>query len=96
MDPEFITTEHWSDISTVLRFLWLYFLFIIGFAFTILLAHAIIPSLVSTGQLPASADRLRPLMYLSALGILVFALGFLVLSMVNADVIGQLWGRWWI
>ena len=50
MDPEFITNEHWADISTVLRFLWLYWLFIIGFATNMLLAHALIPISSSGGE----------------------------------------------
>ena len=96
MDPEFITTEHWADISTVLRFLWLYWLFIIGFATNMLLAHALIPSLISSGQLPASVGRIRPLLYLSALGILTIAILFFILTAVNADVIGTFWDRWWV
>ncbi|MCZ6615063.1 MAG: hypothetical protein O6920_04685 [Chloroflexi bacterium] len=96
MDPEFITNEHWADISTVLRFLWLYWLFIIGFATNMLLAHALIPSLIASGQLPSSMGRVRPLLYLSALGILTIAILFLVLSVVNADVIGRISERWWI
>lgn len=96
MDPGFITTDQWSGISTMLRFLWAYWLFIIGFAFTFLLAHAIVPSMVSTGQLPPGTIRLRPLLYLGALGILGFALILFILTMVNAGVVGRLWERWWI
>lgn len=96
MDPEFISREHWADISTVLRFLWLYWLFIIGFATNMLLAHALIPSLITSGQLPASVGRVRPLLYLGALGILAIAVLFFVLTAVNAGVIGRLWERWWI
>ncbi len=96
MDPEFLTTEHWSGISTMLRFLGAFWFFIIGFALTLLIAHAIVPSLVSTRQLPLSAARLRPMLYLGALGILSFALIFIVLTVVNGDVIKDMWERWWI
>ena len=96
MNPEVITTEHWADISTMLRFLWLYWLFIIGFATNMLLAHALIPSLISSRQLPSSVARIRPLLYMGALGILAIAILFFILTAVNADVVGRLWGRWWI
>ncbi len=96
MDPPFVTNELWHDISTMLRFLWVYLLLIIGFAFNFLLAHAIFPSLVASGHLPARIARLRPLFYLGAFGILAMALVFLVLTMLQADVVGRLWERWWI
>ena len=96
MDPEFITNEHWADISTALRFLWLYWLFIIGFATNMLLAHALIPSLINSGQLPSSVGRIRPLLYMGALGILAIAILFFILTAVNVDVIGRFSERWWI
>ena len=96
MDPEFITTSHWAGISTTLRFLWLYWLFMIGFASNMLLAHAIIPSLISSGQLPEAIGRVRPMLYLGAAGILGIAIIFFVFSVANADIIGEFWGRWWI
>ncbi len=96
MDPELVTTKDWADISTPLRFLWAYWVFIIGFAFTLLLAHAIVPSLVSTRQLPAGIARLRPMLYLGGIGILTIAVIFLVLTWANIGFIGRLWDRWWI
>ena len=96
MDPEFITTDDWQGISVMLRFLWAYWFIIIGFGSTLLLAHAIIPSLVSTRQLPLVFERFRPLLYMGALGILGLALALLVLASVNAYVIGDFWKRWWI
>ena len=96
MDPSYVTTEIWHDLSTVLRFFWVYILFIIVFAANFLLAHAIIPSLVSTGHLPQSFNRVRPLIYIGAFGILTVALLFVVLTLLNIGVIGEVWGRWWI
>ena len=96
MDPEFITTEHWSGISTMLRFLGAFWFFIIGFALTLLIAHAIVPSLVSTRQLPPSVARLNPLLSLGAFGILAITLLFIILTVINGDVIADFWERWWI
>ena len=80
----------------MLRFLWAYWFFIIGFALTLLIAHAVVPSLVYTRQLPLSIARLRPMLYLGALGILSFALLFLTLTVINGGVIKDIWERWWI
>ncbi len=96
MDPSFVSNDIWHGISTMLRFLWVYIVFIIGAAFNFLLAHAIIPSLADSGQLPARIAKLRPLFYLGALGSLILALVFIVLTAVNADVLGRVWPRWWI
>ena len=96
MDPEFLTNEHWAGISTMLRFLWAYWFFIIGFGLTLLLAHAVVPSLISTQQLPLSIGRLRPMLYLGALGILGFALVFIILTVINGGVIKDIFERWWI
>lgn len=96
MDPAYVTNEIWHGLSVMLRFLWLYLFFIIGVAFNFLIAHAVIPSLVDSGQLPPRIARLRPLFYLGALGLLVLALAFFVLTVINVDVIEEAWGRWWI
>ena len=96
MDPAFVDNQMWHDLSTMLRFLWVYMLFIIGFAMNFLTAHAIIPSLVASGQLPLRIARLRPLFYLGALSILVMAVGLFVLTALEADVVARIWERWWI
>ena len=96
MDPAFVTTGIWHDLSIMLRSLWVYVFFIIGFAFNFLLAHAVIPSLVYSGQLPPRFARLWPLFYLSALGSLALALVFIVLTIVKADVVHRVWDRFWI
>lgn len=96
MDPAFIDNQMWHDLSTMLRFLWVYMLFIIGFALNFLTAHAIIPSLVDSGQLPRRIAQTRPLFYLSALGILVIAVGLLVVTVVEANVVARIWSQMWI
>ncbi|MBI4200183.1 MAG: hypothetical protein HY535_06900 [Chloroflexi bacterium] len=97
MDPKpIVEIAIWHDISTALRFLWAYWFVIIGFAFNMLIAHAIIPSLVASGQLSPRVARLRPLFYLGALGILAVALLSLLLSMLQIGAIGRFWDRWWI
>ncbi len=96
MDPAFVDNELWHGISTMLRFLWAYLLFAIGFAALFLTAHAIIPSLVTTGHLPGQAARLRPLLYAAAGGSLVIAAILLALTLASADVVGKIWDRYLI
>ncbi len=96
MDPAFVTNEIWHDISGMLRFLWIYVLFIIGFALNLLIAHAVIPSLVGTGHIPVKLAKLRPVFYLASAGLLVVALAALVISMFQVDVVLGVFDRRWI
>ena len=56
-DPKPLTSANWENISTWLTYLWIYLPLVITFAFTMLIAHAIIPSLMATGQLPIDPSR---------------------------------------
>ena len=96
MDPEFITTSFWDRIGGTDTFLFLFGIFVIGFAFIFLTSHAIIPSLVASGHLPERAQRLRRGLYLSATIIFVAAVTFLAISMKFGQVIGDFWARRWI
>ena len=96
MDPSFVTTEVWHDISVMLRFLWIYLLLIIGFATLFLTAHAVIPSLASSRQVSSKITKLRPILYLMAFGTLLLAILMFVLTFVNAGWIPDVLDRWWI
>lgn len=52
MDPNRLTPQDWHNVSVMLRFLWVNVLTIIVFASMLLLAHAIIPSLLASGHVP--------------------------------------------
>ena len=80
----------------MLRFLWVYVLLIIAFAFNFLFAHAVIPSLASTGQLPPRVTKLRPLLYMAAFGALGLAAVFMVLTVLQLDILSKVLDRWWI
>ena len=53
MDPKALTSTDWHNIHLFLQWFWIYFPLISTFAITMLTAHALIPSAVSTGHLPA-------------------------------------------
>jgi hypothetical protein len=59
MDPKALTSTDWQNIHLFLQWFWIYFPLIVTFAITMLTAHALIPSAVTTGHLPASASKLK-------------------------------------
>lgn len=96
MDPAFVDNSIWHDISTMLRFLWVYVLVIIIAAFTFLTAHAIIPSLAGSGLLPTRIARLRPLLYIGSVGVFLIAAGIAMLILLQSDVSQRVLTKWWI
>ena len=78
-DPKAVTTANWQDIHIWLQWLWIYVPLVFTFALTMLVVHALIPSLVATRHLPAGANRLRiPLTGFAAI-VLVAAVVMMVL-----------------
>jgi hypothetical protein len=70
--PSKITSGQWSDLTTTLIYLWSFVGSMIIFAGCMLLGHGILPSLVSTGDLPPQYKSLRqPILVCSALFLLV-------------------------
>ena len=69
---------------------------ILTFALTLLTAHAIIPSLVITGQLPASANRLKIPMTGFAFLVLIAAVVVMVFGIERTLDIEKFWDRWLI
>ena len=97
MDPVFITAKDWSEIFTFIHFLWAIPLFTIGFAFNLLFAKAVVPSLVYTGHLsPERARLLRPVLYVFSFTSLA-ALAWVFFSLVrHRGILGQIYERLWI
>ena len=84
-DPRALTSVEWNNIHMFLQWLWIYFPLVVTFGLTLLTAHAVIPSLVNTGQLPESAQKLRiPLTSVAGL-LFVVAVVILILG-INAQI----------
>ena len=84
-DPKALTSIEWNNIHMILQWFWIYLPIVLAFGLTLLTAHAIIPSLVNTGQLPESTQKLRPVLTLFAAGL--FAAGVVILVLViNAQL----------
>ena len=84
----------WADVSLWLTYLWIYFPLIIIFAFSILIAHGLIPSGVRTGTYPAVLARLR--LPLTAVGVaaLAGAVVMMILTVMQSPMTLQnVWER---
>ena len=95
-DPKALTSVEWNNIHLFLQWFWIYLPIVVTFAITLLTAHALIPSLVNTGHLPESTQRLR--MPLTGFAALVFVAGVVILVLgINATLdVGQIYNRWLI
>ena len=84
-DPKALTSVEWNNIHMFLQWFWIYFPIVVTFGLTLLVAHAVIPSMVSTGQLPESTQKLR--VPLTGVAALRFVAGARILSLsINAQL----------
>ncbi len=95
LDPGRVTTPLWHLIHIVSGSLAAEIGFIVFAAFAFLMAHAIIPSLASTGRVPQAVVRQRPLFYILFIIGLGFAI-FLFQQWVRTahDALAPIWPRW--
>ncbi len=63
MDPQFLNREQWEQIGRLLPHLALFVALMVNMAISFLLAHAIIPSLAMTYDIPESVRGLRRILY---------------------------------
>jgi hypothetical protein len=84
MVPEFIGQESWSGILRLLVSLWAFVFFWVSFALSMLMAQAVIPSLVTSRHISARFQSLRPILYVVA------AIGFIGAIFFIANAVGLL------
>jgi hypothetical protein len=90
------TSGQWSDITTTLIYLWSFVGSMVMFAGCMLLGHGIIPSLVSTRDLPPQYKNLRqPILVVAALFLLVAVFCF-VNFLVHMSVVYDIFNRVWV
>lgn len=77
MGLEPLVQSTWDDLNQSLLYLALLHLTVVAFAGSILLARALIPSLIYTGHAPERLGRLRPVFYglaaLTGVGVVILA-----------------------
>ena len=93
-DPKGLTSANWNDIHVWLTLFWTYFPLVVTFALSMLTAHAIIPSLIITGHLPASASRLKAPLTGFAILVLIAAIVILAFGMNQTLNLEKFWDRW--
>ena len=93
-DPKALSSANWNDIHLWLTYFWIYAPLVLTFAFTILTAHALIPSLINTGHIPTSVSRLRrPFTFFAAL-VFIAAVFMMVLTINKTLDLAKFWDRW--
>ena len=96
VDPEAVDAALWADIGHWMHWLWAYLFSVVFLAFSFLTAHAVIPSLVSSGHLPRKFLKLRSPMYLFAVVFFGLAVFFMVWTVQNTMLLEELYDRFWI
>ena len=93
-DPNAMNAVLWHNVHLWLTYLWIYFPLIIIFAFSMLIAHGLIPSGVQTGTYPAALSRLRLPITVIGLAALGGAVAMMVLTAMQSPVTFQgVWHR---
>jgi len=100
VDPQALSQTDWSETGRLIALIIGFALAVITFAGSMLLAHAIIPSLVNSGQVPRKfvdkVQELRPMLYMGALAGFTAMVVLMVFIQHDARVIRNFWERWWI
>ena len=95
-DPKALTAVDWNNIHLLLQWLWIYLPLIATGSVTLVTAHALIPSLISTGHLSANANRLRTPLTIFAGVVFVAAVVILVFGINSTLDVGKFWDRYLI
>ncbi len=96
-DPSGLGSTDWANLSNWLTLLWIFFPLVITFAFSMLIAHAFIPSAVQTGHIPQKISMLRLPITVFGLVALAGAVILMVLVAMQAtDTLGLIWENFWI
>ena len=78
IDPNYINAAIWADIKIFTQNIKYFVVFMILFAANMLIGHNAIPSMVKSHHVPAMASKLRPPLYVIAVGSFVLAMYFVV------------------
>jgi len=96
LDPNFVTRQDWADIGEFLLALLFVPGLMIVFAFSMLIAHALIPSLIKSGHIPEDLTKVRRVLYTVAFAALAGVISYVVFVAINAESsFGDVYSRWW-
>ena len=63
IDPKPLASADWQQVTSTLIYLWAFVFFMGGVASNFLIAHALIPSLITTRHISPRLQVLRPVFY---------------------------------
>ena len=94
MDPRIAGPEQWLLMTQALNSLVLFVILMINTAISFMVAHGVIPSLVTTGDAPGSVSRFRPILYtVVVLSLLAAAFAFARAITLSFTLIDQIYPR---
>ena len=96
-DPSGLGSVDWANLSNILTLLWIFFPLVIIFAFSMMFAHAFIPSGVDTGLYPQKLSMLR--IPLTIVGLIALASAAVLMALViiqYPDILRAIWGQMWM
>lgn len=97
IDPNYINAAIWADIKIFTQNIKYFVLFMILFAANMLIGHNAIPSLLKSQHVPAMASKLRPPLYLVAVGSFALAIYFVITAFGGGlDAIRAIYPDFWI
>jgi hypothetical protein len=97
MEPGFIGPQQWDQVGRAILLLFLFAAFGLNAALSLLLGHAVIPSLVSTEDAPRTVGTLRWALYPVFVLSLALALYCVVRALiVTVSFLGAYYPRFWI
>ncbi len=96
-DPSGLGSTDWANLSNWLTLLWIFFPLVITFAFSMMIAHALIPSAVQTGHLPQKMSMLRlPITVFGLVALAGAVIMMILVAMQATDTLGSIWENFWI
>ena len=97
IDPNYINAAIWADIKIFTQNIKYFVVFMILFAANMLIGHNAIPSMVKSHHVPAMVSKLRPPLYVIAVGSFVLAMYFVVTAFAGGlDAIRAIYPYFWI
>ena len=91
--PVFIDSPTWAGILVILKSLWFFAFMWVTFALSMLFAHGIVPSLLTSGHIPARFQKVRPILYTVALIGFLGAIFFIGTVIANLTTIYGIYDR---
>ena len=95
MDPQPLSPSEWAQIGNALKFLWAALGLSVVAGFSLLIAHALITSLVDTNTISARWASLRPLFYFVGIVAVIGLIACLIGATLNMGWIDVSYPRYW-